>query len=30
MGDIFVRYGIPFIDVPNGGRMDGMFQHASK
>jgi cyclase len=24
MGDIFVRYGIPFIDVPNGGTMDGM------
>lgn len=24
LGDIFVRYGIPFIDVPNGGTMDGM------
>lgn len=24
LGDIFVRYGIPFIDVPNGGSFDGM------
>ena len=24
MGDIFVRYGLPFIDVPNGGDIDGM------
>lgn len=26
MGDIFVRYGFPFIDVPAGGRIDGMIQ----
>lgn len=24
LGDIFVSYGIPFIDVPNGGSFDGM------
>jgi cyclase len=24
MGDIFVRYGVPFIDVQNGGDIDGM------
>jgi len=24
LGDIFVRYGIPFIDVPNGGDINGM------
>jgi glyoxylase-like metal-dependent hydrolase (beta-lactamase superfamily II) len=24
MGDIFVRYGVPFIDVENGGSVDGM------
>jgi len=24
LGDIFVRYGMPFIDVPNGGDIDGM------
>jgi glyoxylase-like metal-dependent hydrolase (beta-lactamase superfamily II) len=24
MGDIFVRYGFPFIDVPAGGTIDGM------
>ncbi len=23
-GDMFVRYGLPFIDQPNGGSMDGM------
>lgn len=23
-GDVFVRYGIPFIDVPNGGSLQGM------
>lgn len=26
MGDIFVRYGFPFIDVPAGGRIDGMIK----
>jgi glyoxylase-like metal-dependent hydrolase (beta-lactamase superfamily II) len=23
-GDVFVRYGLPFIDQPNGGSIDGM------
>lgn len=26
MGDVFVRYGFPFIDVPAGGRIDGMIK----
>ena len=25
-GDMFVRYGLPFIDQPNGGSMDGMIE----
>jgi glyoxylase-like metal-dependent hydrolase (beta-lactamase superfamily II) len=25
-GDIFVRYGFPFIDEPNGGNIDGMIE----
>jgi len=25
-GDIFVRYGLPFIDQPNGGTIDGMIR----
>jgi cyclase len=24
MGDVFVRYGFPFIDEPNGGNVNGM------
>ncbi len=26
MGDVFVRYGFPFIDEPNGGNVNGMIQ----
>jgi cyclase len=25
-GDVFVRYGLPFIDQPNGGSIDGMIK----
>ena len=25
-GDVFVRYGLPFIDVPNGGNLNGMIR----
>ena len=25
-GDVFVRYGFPFIDEPNGGTIDGIIQ----
>jgi glyoxylase-like metal-dependent hydrolase (beta-lactamase superfamily II) len=27
-GDVFVRYGLPFIDQPNGGNVDGMISAA--
>jgi len=26
MGDVFVRYGFPFIDEPNGGNVNGMIE----
>ncbi len=26
MGDVFVRYGFPFIDQPNGGHVDGLIR----
>ena len=26
MGDVFVRYGFPFIDEPNGGNINGMIE----
>ena len=29
MGDAFVRYGIPFIDAPNGGSVGGMIEAAN-
>ena len=25
-GDVFVRYGLPFVDVPNGGNVNGMIR----
>ena len=25
-GDVFVRYGLPFLDVPNGGNLNGMIR----
>jgi glyoxylase-like metal-dependent hydrolase (beta-lactamase superfamily II) len=28
-GDVFVRYGFPFIDEPNGGSIDGMIETAA-
>ncbi len=30
MGDVFVRYGIPFIDAPNGGSVSGMIAAANR
>ena len=30
MGDVFVRYGIPFIDAPNGGSVSGMITAANR
>ncbi len=29
-GDVFVRYGLPFIDQPNGGNIDGMIKGIDK
>jgi len=29
-GDMFVRYGLPFIDIDNGGTLDGMIDAVSK
>ena len=29
-GDVFVRYGVPFIDQPNGGSINGMIDVVSK
>jgi cyclase len=29
-GDVFVRYGLPFIDQPNGGSIDGMIAGAEQ
>lgn len=29
-GDVFVRYGLPFIDQPNGGSIDGMINGADQ
>ena len=30
MGDVFVRYGLPFIDEPNGGSINGMIDVVNK
>ncbi|HJN68912.1 MAG: MBL fold metallo-hydrolase [Candidatus Marinimicrobia bacterium] len=30
MGDVFVRYGFPFIDEPNGGNINGMIETLDK